>query len=173
MKSNGQLVLKLPLGHMTQAAALDEAEQFLGKIGGVIAGAFQGLRHQHGAGAVLHVFSCASDMPQKKRLVDAVDFAVGAKHGVRRLKVAVRKSVPHVLQHLLQNVQHLHQVLSVSFRQCLLQTVRALRDSPEQITNAFEICAETQTGEQFTRFRFGNLRDGGRQLLVNLLLEAI
>ena len=105
--------------------------------------------------------------------VELVDLTVSAQDEAGGIQLALGESFADALQHLLQDIGHFEERLGVCFGEAGGQSLGALGDPPEQVADAFEFVAEAQASEEFASFEFVDVGDGGGELLVHLLLDAV
>ena len=81
--------------HVANGVTADEVADFLGKVLGVIAGAFERLGHEDDlqAGLTLLILGIF-DVAEKNQIAQAIDFGVGAQHSTAFLTSRAEKAVP-------------------------------------------------------------------------------
>lgn len=107
------LIFDLAFWRVAHAAAFDQAEEFFGKVGGVVAGALERLRHQQDFGTVLDLVGL--QMSAKKRAMHLVNFAIGAQDLAGKFYVAAAEAFANLLQHFLKHFGHFEKLFEIQF----------------------------------------------------------
>ncbi len=171
---NGWLICRFLFGRMPQAAAFDQVVKVLGKIGGVVAGALQGLRHQQdfeSRGVALG--NGFSQMLLKERMADSVDILVHLQDVAGALEIEGGKSLVDQIEHVAQDGRHLHQLANIGGGDLGGAILNPQGHTHDQISDAFQIGRGFQAGEQLAGAGFVHASDGRRQALVDVALDEV
>src|SRR3954454_6008488 len=96
-----QSVGGLLLGDVPQAATLDQAVEVFGEICGVIARAFQGLRHQQDFEArCVSLWNSLSQMFLEECVADTIDVLVHLQNFSRAFEIKLRESLVNQVEHV-------------------------------------------------------------------------
>src|SRR3954471_17012148 len=112
-------------------------------------------------------------MAYEDQVAAAVDLRIGAEYPDRAVQILQRERLVDLEQHLLQRSSHPGEVLHVFRRDLRPDATLAAHERPQQVADTLQVDHELQAAEQLTRFRFRDLRERRRDLLVELLVERV
>jgi hypothetical protein len=98
--SEGSFSRLAAFNFVTDALAFDQVQDFFGQVFGVVSGSFKRLGHQEEIRAVVTRSSIgAFQMTAKHVPASLIDLRVGLQHPIRRLDIAIDKSLMNALEH--------------------------------------------------------------------------
>ena len=159
---------------MAQAAAFDQAVEIFGEIGGVIASAFQGLRHQENFEARGIVGGGVfGQMLLEHGVADAVDVFVHLQNFAGAFEIELDKTAVNQIEHLAQDGRHFYELAHVGGSDLSGSRLHPHGDAHHQIADAFQIRGALQAGQQLPGAGLIDSRNGGGQVLVDVAFNDI
>src|SRR5579863_3811292 len=144
---NKHLFDGLVVGHedVADGVSADEVADFLGKILGVVAGAFERLGHEDDlqAGLAMNVLGILN-VAEENEIAQAIHFGVGAKNINGLGDFAVGKCGPAIGEHFLEDSRHLGEVAGVFGIEAAADGLSAVGEAEQQVADALETDHEFQ-----------------------------
>ena len=157
------LFFRFIVGHqqVADAASADKVANFLRQVLGMVAGAFERLRHEDDlqAGVVRHVLRILN-VAQEDDIAQPVHLGIGAQYVDRFLDVALRKRLADIGQHFLEHRRHVGQVPGILRVETPARRLRAGGEAQQQIPDALQPDHDFHAGKQLPGFRLRDARDG-------------
>lgn len=166
----------LIVGHedVADGVAADDVADFLREVFGVIAGAFEGLRHKDDleAGLAGNVFGVL-DVAEEDEVAQAINFGVGAENVDGFADIAGGESFADVGEHFFEDGGHVSEVAGVLGIDAAGSGLGAVGEAKKQVADALEADHKFHAGEKFAGFGWGNFRNEGGDGAVDLHVEGI
>src|ERR1700693_5512073 len=159
---------------VANAASADKVANFFRQVLGVVAGAFERLRHEDNlqAGMVRDVLRIL-DVTQEDDIAQAVHLGIGAKDIDGFLDILLGKRLADISQHLLQHRGHLGQVAGILRVEAVARSLRAGGKAQEQVPNALESDHDFHACEQLPGFGLWNAGDSRGHTGVHFPVNGI
>ena len=155
---------RLVVGHedVADGVSADEVADFFGEIFGVIAGAFEGLRHEDDlqAGLAGNVFRIL-DVAKKDEVAEPIHFGVGAEDIDRLADIARGEGCAHIGKHFFEDGSHVGEVASVLGIDASGRGLSAVGEAEQQVADALEADHELHAGEKFAGLGGADSGDSG------------
>ena len=155
-------------------ASADEMAYLFSQILGMIAGALQGLGHEDDlqaslVGSVLRVFNVA----EKDEVSQAIHLRICAQDLDGLGYVALRECMSAVGEHLFEQSRHARQLADILGIGASADGLGAVGEVEQVVADALEPDHEFHTGQQFTSFRWSNLRNEAGDSAIDLHVQGV
>ena len=112
-------------------------------------------------------------MSLKQGMAQAIHFRIGFQNNLRVRHVTLEEALVNLFQHFIKQRSHLDELAGVRCRQFFAARLQLHDRVVGEVSDAFEVGDELQTGQQLARLGFRYARDGFGQLLIDLALDLV